>query len=166
MTPNPPSVPPNGERAVSVFQALARRRPRLAAAVSFGAAGLAVAAAWFLPSVLGRRDLVALGLYVIAPAAAAALAGALAGGPLADATRPIGTPRALLQGAAVATLALLLFAPLFALLFTWTAPGTSIVGLTVAVLIFSALAVWWLVAAVGAAVGWLLHRVASGRRPA
>jgi len=36
----------------------------------------------------------------------------------------------------------------------------------VAVLIFSALAVWWVVAAVGAVVGWLLHRVAAGRNAA
>ena len=148
------------------WKSFVRKRPRLAAAVSYGAAGMLVTAAWFLPSVLRRGDLVAFGLYVVAPGASAALAGALAGTRLCDGVHPIGTWRAVVQGAAIATLALIMFAPIFAVLFTLTAPGTSIVGLTVAVLIFSALAVWWVVAAVGAVVGWLLHRVAAGRNAA
>lgn len=163
MTPKPTPQQAGGERIASVIQARVRRLPRAAAAVSFGAAGIVVTASWFLPSILRRRDLVALGLYVILPGASAALAGALAGARLADPARPIGAARAMLQGAAIATLALVLFAPTFAILFALTAPGTSIVGLMVAVLMFSAVAVWWFVAVVGGAVGWLLHRMAAGR---
>jgi hypothetical protein len=70
---------------------------------------------------------------------------------------------AVLRGAATATLAIIVFAPSFALLFAWTAPGrVSVVGLTVTVLVFSALALWWVVAIVGGALGWALHRITSG----
>jgi hypothetical protein len=63
----------------------------------------------------------------------------------------------------VATLALVIFAPLFAVLFAWTPPGhASVLAMIVLVLTFSAVAVWWLVAAVGGVVGWLLHQLASG----
>lgn len=142
---------------------LVRRCPRLTAAVAFGAAATALAAAWFLPSVLSRRDGVALALYVAAPGAAAALAGALAGGPLCDPTRSKSAGRVLLRGAGVATLALVIFAPLFAVLFAWTTRGhVGVVGMMVLVLSFSAVAVWWFVAAVGGGVGWLLRHLASG----
>ena len=123
-----------------------RRRPRLTSAVGFGAAGAAVAAAWFLPSVLRNRDGVALVLYVVAPGVAAALAGVLAGTAFVDPARTGSPGRATLRGAAVASLALVIFAPMYALLFTWTAPGrASVVGLTFLVLTFSAVALWWFV---------------------
>ncbi len=143
-----------------------RRWPRSAAAVCFGCVGTAVTGAWFLPSVLSRRDAVAFVLYMAAPGAAAALAGALAGAPLCDPSRPGGPGRAALRGAAVATLALLIFAPVFATLFAWTTPGrTTVVGMTVLVLTFSAVAVWWFAAAVGAVLGWMLRRIASRPDP-
>lgn len=65
---------------------------------------------------------------------------------------------------AVASLALLLFAPLFATLYVWTQPATehwNILGLTFLVLVGGVLAVWWLAALTGAAVGWALYRLAS-----
>jgi hypothetical protein len=133
--------------------------------VSFGVAGTIVPAAWFLPSVLNRRDGVALVLYIVMPGVAAAVAGALAGAPLCGRARTISRGAAVVRGAAVATLALVIFAPMFATLFVWTTPGrTSVLGMTVLVLMFSGLAAWWVVAAVGGVVGWLLHAVAS-RRP-
>jgi hypothetical protein len=132
------------------------------AAASFGVAGTALPAVWFLPSIVNRRDSVALLLFVGLPGAAAALAGALAGGPLCDPERVGSRGRAMLRGAAVATLSLVIFAPTFAVLFAWTAPGrTSIVGTTVLVLTFSAVGIWWLVAAVGGALGWLLHHLGA-----
>jgi hypothetical protein len=149
---------------VASAEAFVRHRPRVAAAVSFGVAGTALPALRLLPSVLSRRDGVAFVLYIAAPGLAAALAGALAGGPLCDPARTRGSGRAVLRGAAVATLALVIFAPPFAVLFAWGAPGrTSVVGMTVLVLTFSFVAVWWVVAPVGAGLGWLLHHLASRR---
>jgi hypothetical protein len=61
------------------------------------------------------------------------------------------------------SVALLLFAPLFATLYVWTSPSIehwNILGLTFLVLVGSALAVWWLVAATEAAVGWAQYRLA------
>ena len=69
-----------------------------------------------------------------------------------------------LGGAVIASVALLLFAPLFSTLYALTSPPTehwNILGLTLLMLIGSALAVWWLVAATGAAVGWALYRLAT-----
>ncbi len=141
---------------------LLRRWPRSAAALAFGTAGLLLPAAWFLPAIVRNQDRVAVALYVGLPGLAAALAGAALGRRLLDPVRVRGPGAAALRGAAVASAALVLFAPLFATLFIWTAPGrTNMLGLTALVLVFSIVAVWWAVAIVGAAVGWLLHRLAT-----
>jgi hypothetical protein len=51
---------------------------------------------------------------------------------------------------------------MFSVLFAYTSPGrTNILGLALTVLVFSAVAIWWLAAAVGGVVGWLLHRCRS-----
>jgi hypothetical protein len=71
-----------------------------------------------------------------------------------------------MRGALVGMLALVIFAPVFATVFAWTAPGrASIVGLAILVLTFSAVALVWPVAVVGGAVGLLLHGIASRRLP-
>ncbi len=146
---------------------LVRRWPRTAAAVGFGVAGVALTALWFLPSVFGRGDGVGFLLYIAAPGAAAALAGALAGPSLCDPARTRSVWQAVLRGAVVATLAVLIFAPVFAILFSWTEPGRmSVLGLTVLVLKFSFIAVWWVVAAVGGGIGWMLYHLASRRAAA
>jgi hypothetical protein len=85
------------------------------------------------------------------------------GGPLLDKTRCISV-RAALRGAAIGSVALLIFAPLFAIIYVWTEPATehaNILGLAVVLLIGGALAVWSQVALIGAAVGWGLRRLAS-----
>ncbi len=73
-----------------------------------------------------------------------------------DSGRPLRGPGsgAALRGAAIASVALLLFAPLFATLYAWTALPSehwNVLGLTSLVLVGSALAVSWLVAAISAA---------------
>jgi hypothetical protein len=68
---------------------------------------------------------------------------------------------------AIGSLALLLFAPLFAIFYVLTEPATehwNILGLTILLLLGGAVAVWWLVALTGAVVGWLLYRLASSSR--
>lgn len=144
-----------------------QRWARLVAALSFGAAGVLLPVLWFGPTLLRNRDGVGGVLYIVLPGLAAATAGALAGHPLLSATRTRGTWQAVGRGALVASLALLIFAPLFALLFRWTAPErTDGLGLTAFVLVFSAVAVWPTAAATGGAVGWLLYRVARALRAA
>lgn len=139
-----------------------RRWPRSAASAAFARAAVALTSAWFLPSVLGSRDPIALALYILLPAAAAAIAGALLGAPLCDPSRsnPAG---AVGRGAVVASISIVVFAPLFATLFAWTTPGRldSIAGTAVGILIFSAFAFWWMVALVGGVVGWALRRMPS-----
>ena len=143
---------------------LVRRWPRVAAAVSFGAVGSFFPATWFLPSVLSRRDGVAFILFIVLPGLASAVSGALAGIALCDPARNISQGNAALRGAVVATLALLIFAPTFAVFFTLTAPGqTNVLAMTILVLQFSLLTIWWIAAPVGGAVGWLLHHIASGQ---
>jgi hypothetical protein len=130
--------------------------------MSFGAVGSFIPATWFLPSVLSRHDGVALGLFLVAPGAAAALAGALAGAPLCDPARTISERNAVVRGMAVATFALLIFAPMFAAFLGYTVPGrTNVLGMVILVLMFSLLAIGGTAVLVGGALGWLLHHVAS-----
>jgi hypothetical protein len=136
--------------------------PRLAAALAFGMAGSALPAVWFLPTVISRWDPVALMLFIGLPGVAAAAAGALAGAAICDPMKRISSQGAIVRGAGVATLALVIFAPMFSVLFAYTSPGqTGILGLTFLVLIFSVVAIWWLAALVGGLTGWLLQRCRS-----
>jgi hypothetical protein len=134
--------------------------------MAFGLAGTALPAVWFLPTVLSRWDRGALVLFICLPGVAAATAGALVGAAICDPTKRISSQGAVLRGAGVATLALVIFAPMFSVLFASTSPGqTGILGLALMVLIFSAVAIWWLAALVGGVVGWLLHRCRSDVPP-
>ena len=59
-------------------------------------------------------------------------------------------------------MALLLFAPLFAAVYVLTQPATEhwdIVSLTYLLLVGSAFVIWFRVALIGAAVGWMLYRL-------
>lgn len=134
-------------------------RPRILAALVFGAAGLLLAAAWFLPVVAPSRRPVGFVLYIALPAVAAALAGGLLGAPLLDPARCRSGAGAALRGAATSLAALVIFAPLFALGIKWTEPGwTGIFGLAWLVLTIGLLAVGWVVAVAGAGAGWLVWR--------
>ena len=103
-------------------------------------------------------------LFIGTPGVSAAVAGWALGKPLLDFTRVCRPRRAALRGAAISSLALLLFAPLFATVYVLTQPATEhwdFVGLTLLLLVGSAFVIWWLVALIGAAVGWALYRLTS-----
>ena len=138
---------------------LARVQPRLLAALAFGGAGLLLSGAWFLPLVFPSRNVVGLTLYVALPSLAAAIAGGALGAPLLDPARCRSAWDAALRGAATSLAALVLFALLFGVGIKWTEPGwTSPLGLAWLVLTVGLLAVGWMVAVVGAGVGWLVWR--------
>jgi hypothetical protein len=127
--------------------------------MAFGLAGLLVSTAWFLPVLARSRNPIPFLLFLGLPPVAAAVAGALLGPPLVVASVPRNDWWAARRGAAITTVALMLFAPMFAMVIKWTEPGwTSVAGLTVLVLWFAFIAVWCPVVAVGAMVGWLLYR--------
>jgi hypothetical protein len=136
----------------------------MSASLGFGAAGTALSVLWWSPVIFDARSARPFVLFIVLPGVSATIAGWALGKSLLDPARVSRPGIAALRGAAIASVALLLFAPLFATLYVWTSPPTehwSIPGLTFLVLVGSALAVWWLVAATGAAVGWALYRMAS-----
>jgi hypothetical protein len=119
---------------------------------------------WWGPVMIHARGVLPFMLFIGTPGIAAAAAGTILGKALLDPARVRGPGRAALWGAAIGSLALLLFAPLFATFYVLTEPPNenwNVFGLALMVLMGSAIAVWWLVAAISAAVGWALYRVAS-----
>ena len=93
---------------------LLRRQPRASAALGFGAAGAAVAMLWWTPVILHARGLAPFLLFIIPPGVSAAVTGWGLGKPLLDAPRVV-----------IGSLALLLFAPLFATLYVLNQPATE-----------------------------------------
>ncbi len=145
---------------------LLRRWPRAGAAVAFGAAGLVLPALWYLPlTISGSHPVLHSLLFVVLPGVAAAACGAALGKPLSHPAPARGAGAAALRGAIIATVALVLFAPLFATFFALSEPGGSwnILGVASLLLIGSALAAWVPAAALGAGVGWLLFRFSRER---
>jgi hypothetical protein len=141
------------------MRGLAATRPRLFAALAFGAAGLLLSSAWFLPLVVPSRSVVGLMLYVALPSMAAAIAGGALGAPLLDPARCRSGGDAALRGAATSLAALVIFALLFGFGIKWVEPGwTSPLGLAGLVLSVGLLAVGWMVAVMGGGVGWLVWR--------
>jgi hypothetical protein len=143
--------------------AFVRRWPRTSGALGFGVSGIGLSLLWWNPVIFQARGILPFLLFIGVPGVSAAIAGGAFGKPLFDPVRPCRPRNAALRGAAIASVALLLFAPLFATLYILTSPPTehwNLLGLTLMVLAGSAVAVWWLVAAVGAAVGWALFRLA------
>jgi hypothetical protein len=139
--------------------------PRALAALVFGGAALLLTGLWFGPILVRRVAPVSWLLYLVLPGMAAAVAGALLGQPLVRRRGPRGDGSAFLRGAAIALVALVLFAPLYAGVVEVTEPGwTSVVGLTGLVLEFGAVALGWALVLVGGLAGWGLHRWA-GRTP-
>lgn len=140
--------------------------PRLLAAFVFGSAALVLTGLWFGPVLFRRADAVSWLLYIGLPGIAAAVSGAVLGRPLVDPRNPATAGAALLRGAGIALVALLLFAPLYATVVGVTEPGwTSVLGLTLVVLEFGALALGWALVVVGSLVAWGLHRWARRASP-
>jgi len=141
-----------------------RRWPRASAALGFGAAGTTLSLLWWSPVIFHARGMLPFVLFIVPPGASGAIAGLALGGPLLDSPQIRSPKGAALRGAVIGSLALLIFAPLFATLYVWTQPANehwTIPDLAFLILMGSAVAVWWLVALTSAAVGWALHRLAS-----
>ena len=152
------------DRAMHKVGAFLRRWPRMSAACGFGAAGIALSTLWWSPVIFQARSALPFVLFIALPGVSAAFAGCILGKPILDSSRVLRPRIAAIRGAVIASVALVLFAPLFATLYVWTSPPTehwNIFGLTLLVFIGSVVAVWWLVAATGAAVGWTLYRLAA-----
>ncbi|HYB43906.1 MAG TPA: hypothetical protein VEL75_19155, partial [Candidatus Methylomirabilis sp.] len=104
-------------------------------------------------------------LFLGVPALAAAAAGALLGPPLVVAAAPRSGWWAACRGAAIGIVALVLFAPMFAVVSKLAEPGwTSLAGLAALVLWLSFIAAGWMVMAVGAVMGLALRRWARRRQ--
>jgi hypothetical protein len=152
----------------SHFRAYSQRWPRASAALAFGAAGTALAILWWTPVIFHARGSLPFVLFIVSPAISAAFAGGALGKWLLKSAEVRRPTSAMLRGAVIGSLAILLFAPLFATLYVWTQPMTehwSILGLAFLVLVGSVLAIWWLVALIGAMVGLMLNRLASRTTP-
>ena len=164
-----PSVGPDATH-MALATALLKQWPRTSAALGFGAAGTALSVLWWSPVIFQSRNLLPFVLFIGVPGLSAAIAGCLFGKSLLDWPPSQGPRIAALRGAAIASAALLFFAPLFATVYIWTGPPNehwNLLGLTLMLLLGSAVAVWWLAIVVGALVGWTLFRLASlgfGRR--
>jgi hypothetical protein len=128
---------------------------------------MALSALWWTPVIFQARNVLPFVLFIGVPGISAAVAGSLFGKPLLISARTRSARVAALRGVAIASFALLLFAPLFATIYVLTAPANehwNVVGLTLVLLIGSTVAVWWIAAMIGAAVGWMLFRfVANGK---
>jgi hypothetical protein len=126
--------------------------------------GAALSIVWWTPVIFHAHGARPLLLFIGTPGVSAGVAGWMLGKPLFDPARYCGPINAALRGAAIASLALLLFAPLFGSVYVWTqAPYEhwSILNLTLLMLIGSVFVIWWLVALVGALAGWALSRLGS-----
>ena len=149
-------------KVVHQVAAFMRQWPRMSAALVFGATGTALSILWWSPVIFQTRAVLPVVLFIGTPGVSAAVVGGILGKPLLDPARVRSSINAALRGAAIASLALLLFAPIFATLYVLTQEPYerwSIVSLTLLMLIGSAFVVWWLVALIGAAVGWALYLI-------
>jgi hypothetical protein len=114
--------------AMNQVAKLLRRQPRASAALGFGAAGAAVAMLWWSPVILHARGLAPFLLFIVTPGVSAAVTGWGLGKPLLDSAGVYRPRKAALRGAVIGSLALLLFAPLFATLYVLSQPATEALG--------------------------------------
>jgi hypothetical protein len=147
---------------MKLFGAYVRHSPRTAAAIAFGAVTLAVQHFLWVSS--ARMSGLAPAL-TIAAALVHAVAGVITGPRLLDRVRTPTPSQAGLLGAGTSILALLLFAPLFALFLVTTDVGTtspfSFVALPFLITVFSLLADGWALLVTSTITGWALYRVAQ-----
>src|SRR3974390_2295552 len=123
---------------------LMRQWPRASAALVFGVTGTALSILWWSPVIFQTRAVLPFVLFIGTPGVSAAVVGGILGKPLLDPARVRSSINAALRGAAIASLALLLFAPVFATLYVLTQEPYehwSIVSLTLLILIGSAFSV-------------------------
>lgn len=143
---------------------LLRRLPRTSAAIGFGAAGTALSLLLWSPLIFQTGGLLPFVLFIGTPGVSATVAGGAFGKWLLDPARVCRPRSAALRGAVIGSVALLLFAPLFATVYVLTQPATEhwdIASLTFVMLVGSALVIWFRVALIGAAIGWVLYRLIS-----
>lgn len=143
---------------------LLRRWPRTSAALGFGAAGTALCLLLWGPLIFQAQGVRPFVLFIGTPGVSAAVAGWALGKWLLDSARVCRPRSAALRGAVIGSLALLLYAPLFATVYVLTQPATEhwdIASLTFLMLVGSAFVIWLRVALIGAAIGWVLHRLTS-----
>ena len=138
--------------------------PRTSAALGFGAAGTALSSLLWGPLIFQAQGVRPFVLFIGTPGVSAAVVGWALGKWLLDSARVRRPRTAALRGAVISSLALLFFAPLFAIVYVLTQPATEhwdIASLTFFMLVGSAFVVWLRVALIGAAIGWVLHRLTS-----
>lgn len=143
---------------------LLRRWPRPLAALGFGAAGTALCLLLWGPLIFQAQGVRPFVLFIGTPGVSAAIAGWILGKWLLDSARICRPSSAALRGAVIGSLALLLYAPLFATVYVLTQPTTEhwdIASLTFLMLVGSAVIIWLRVALIGAAIGWVLYRLTS-----
>jgi hypothetical protein len=140
-----------------------QRQPRLCLALVFGIVGIAVATLWWSPVIFHAQRMNLFGLFIVLPGLCAAIVASLIGKPLLDGVPAQSILRPAARGAAIGSLALVLFAPLFSVFYVLTEPATehwNVFGLAVLVLLGALVAALWLVALAGAVVGWAVYRLA------
>jgi hypothetical protein len=143
---------------------LLRRWPRTSAAFGFGAAGTALCLLLWGPLIFKAQGVRPFVLFIGTFGVSAAVAGWALGKWLLESARVCRPRTAALRGAVIGSLALLLFAPLFATIYVLTQPATEhwdIASLTFLLLVGSAFVIWLRVALIGAAVGWVLYHLIS-----
>lgn len=141
-----------------------RRWPRASAALGFGAAGTVLSLLLWSPLIFQARGVLPFVLFIGTPGVSAAVAGWALGKWLLNSARVCRPRSAALRGAVIASLALLLFAPLFATVYVLPQPATEhwdIASLTFLLLVGSAFVIWFRVALIGAVVGWVLYHLTS-----
>lgn len=136
------------------------RRPRAAAALAFGGVTAIVTHLAWIPS---ARLSGAAPALTVAAGLAHAIAGAFIGPRLVDGARTRTASQACLLGAATSLLAVVVFAPPFALWISATNAGSqgilSYLALTVLVGLFSFLGAGWALLLASVAVAWVLFRL-------
>ena len=152
------------EKPMHQVPTLLRRWPRTSAALGFGAAGTALCLLLWGPIIFQTQGVRPFVLFIGTPGVSAAVVGWALGKWLLDSARVCRPRTAALRGAVIGSLALLLFAPLFATVYVLTQPATEhwdIASLTFLLLVGSAFVIWLRVTLIGAAIGWGLHRLTS-----
>lgn len=149
---------------MQAISSLIRQNPRSAAALAFGVSTATLTHYAWYPAARMSGLIPAL---TLAAGLAHAVAGALTGPRLIDATRTRTPSQAALLGAGTSLLAVAFFAPAFAMYVTATYVQSSLLGYTVLTLytgLFAFLGAGWALLVLSVGVGWGLYRLATTTR--